>query len=87
MPDANQPTGAANDKSPWDDLDIAADTEFEQASAATEHLATLARLFYATLITGEGAMPAVLAAPVVAVYVKAVMDRGGSAPNERSGPQ
>ncbi len=62
-------------KSPWDNLDIAADMAYEQAAEATERLGRLAKLFYTALTTGEGALPILLAGPIVAAYVRAVFER------------
>lgn len=57
----------------WNGLNFTVDTEFEQAEAATERMATLAKQFYACLINDPGALKPEHAFYLTGIFISNVL--------------
>jgi hypothetical protein len=57
----------------WNGLSFTVDTEFEQAEAATERMATLAKQFYACLTCAPGALQPDQAFYLTGIFISNVL--------------
>lgn len=60
-----------NSNDPWDELNLV-DSGYEQAEEATRRLGNLVRVFYLSLVAGDG-IPMQVAAPITIHYAQAIL--------------